>query len=105
MCYNAVWLLVEITDQAAGETLAEEALVAIEVQIDRCLRQPAVTAEKNVKCHSNQQAASLFIAGIVFELWEEILIQGATTEAHQGQILAITTEVRPIPSIKNNLKR
>ncbi len=67
MLYNTLWLLIEITDRMAGEISAEEVSVAIEVQIDRCLRQPAVTAAKNAKCHLSPQAASLFIAGIVFE--------------------------------------
>ena len=58
MCYNAVWLLTETTDHVAGETLAEK---------DKCLKQSAVTAAKNAKCHLSPQAASLFIAGIVFE--------------------------------------
>src|SRR3989344_2806009 len=64
-CYNTAWLLTDITDQA-GEISAEKVL-AIEVQIDRCLKQPAATAAKNVKCHLSQQVASLFIAETVLE--------------------------------------
>jgi len=73
-CYNTVWLLIEVTDQVAGlprgkagAALAEEDLMAIGAQIGRCLRQPAVTAAKNVKCHLNQQEVSLFIAEIVLQ--------------------------------------
>ena len=74
MCYNSVWLLIEITDQAAGlprgkagATSAEEVLMAVEAETDRCLKQPAVTAARNVKYHLSLQAVSLFIAETVLE--------------------------------------
>ena len=66
-CYNTVWLLIEITDQvAAGGLLAEEDLMT-EAQTGRCLRQPAVTAEKNAKYPLSPQEVSLFIAETVLE--------------------------------------
>ena len=65
ICYNTAWLLTGITDQA-GEISAEKVL-AIEAQIDRCLKQPAATAAKSVKCHLSLQEVSLFIAETVLE--------------------------------------
>mgnify|MGYP001612004513 CR=1 FL=1 len=96
MCYNPLWLLIEIIDRVAGATLAEKG---------KCLRQPAATAAKNVKFPLNPQEANLFIAETVLEPWEEAHFQGGTIEAHQGQILTIATGDRPILNIKNNLKR
>jgi len=66
-CYNRVWLLIEITDQAVRAALAEEALAASSAQIGRCLRQSAVNAARNVKYPLNPQEANLFIAEIVLE--------------------------------------
>lgn len=107
-----VWLLIEITDQVAeilhdkaGATSAEEALAATETKIDRCLRQSAVTAARNVKYLLDPQEADLFIAAIVLELWE-VLIQGAlTTEIQESQILKIETGIQPNPSTENSLRR
>jgi len=67
VCYNTVWLLIEITDQGEDATSAEEGLMAVEAKIGRCLRQPAATAARNVKCHLSQLGVNLFIAEIALE--------------------------------------
>lgn len=73
-CYNTGWLLIETTDRVvdlprdkAGATSEEEALMATEEKTDRCLRQPAATAAKNVKYPLSPQEASLFIAATALE--------------------------------------
>ena len=88
----------------AGATSAEEALMATEAETGRCLRQPAVTAARNVKYPLSPQEVSLFIAETVLEPWE-VLIQGAlATEAQESQILTMEAEVQPNPSIENSLR-
>jgi hypothetical protein len=104
-CYNTVWLFIEAIDQAAGETSEEEVLMATEAETDKCTRQPAATAAGNVKCLSDPQAASLFIAEIVSEPWGA-LIQGAiTTGTQDRQILTTDQEIQPNPRTENSLRQ
>lgn len=83
------WEILEIIEVVVDAALGEEALMATAAETNRCLRQPAVSAARNVKCPLNQTGASLFTAMIVLGLWEDPQTQEA---------------LQPIHSIKNSLR-